>query len=180
MELLTLGAKSALAMMLLVAGGAKLADLASFTATMRMFAPHPVPRPVVGGGALAVALAEVTAGAVSLSAPGARWVNPAIFVLACVFVVVSAVGYAFFRGRSCRCFGALSQRKFDAWGMARAAAIVAVAAVAMIGVRPAAVQIQAAAQVALLAAAILLVVTAFTAARALSMSNRTESRLTTR
>jgi hypothetical protein len=180
MELLTLGAKSALAMMLLIAGGAKLADLAGFTATMRMFAPHPVPRSVVRMGAPAVALTEVAAGAVSLSAPAAWWVNPVILALACVFVVVSAVGYAFFRGRSCRCFGALSQRRFDAWGIARAAAIVAVAAVAMTGVKPAAVQIPAGAQVALLAAAMLLAVTAFTAAKALVVSNRTESRLTTR
>jgi hypothetical protein len=180
MELLILGAKSALAMMLLIAGGAKLADLAGFTATMRMFAPHPVPRPAVQVAAPTVALVEVAAGVTSLAAPAVGWVDPAIFAVACVFVVVSAVGYAFFRGRSCRCFGALSQRKFDAWGIARAAAIAAVAAAAMTGVRPAAVQIQVAGRVGLLAAALLLAVTAFTAAKALGVSNRTESRLTTR
>jgi len=42
-----LAVKSALAMVLLVAGGAKLADLGGFTATVRMFVPWPALRATV-------------------------------------------------------------------------------------------------------------------------------------
>lgn len=178
MDLLILGAKSALAMMLLTAGPAKLADLASFTATVRMFAPGLVSLPVVRAAALAIAVAEAALGVLSVSTPGAPWVNVAILALACAFLAVSAVGYLVFRGRSCRCFGPLSQRKFDAWGIVRAAAIVAVAVIAVTGVRPAAVDIPAAARLALLAIGLLVALTAYTAAKALSVTHRTESRLT--
>jgi hypothetical protein len=173
-----LAAKSALAMMLLVAGGAKLADLGGFAATVRMFVPRPAPRASVRAAAVAVALGEVGLGAASVSFPAARWVNPVILALACVFLAVSAVGYARLRGRSCQCFGALSQRKFDSSGVARAAAIVAAAALAMAGVRPPAVQLTVPARAGLLAAALVVALTAFTAARALATTRRTESRLT--
>jgi hypothetical protein len=178
MDAAILAAKTALAMMLLVAGGAKLADLGGFTATVRMFVPLPAPRASVRAAAVGVAVGEVALGAASLSFPAARWVNPVVLALACVFVAVSAVGYARFRGRACQCFGALSRRTFDAWGVARAAAIVVVAALAMTGVRPSAVQITALARAGLLAAALVVALTAFTAARALAMTKRTESRLT--
>jgi len=173
-----LAVKSALAMMLLVAGGAKLADLGGFTATVRMFVPWPALRATVRVAAAAIAVAEVAVGAASVSFPALRWVNPVVLALACGFAAVSAVGYARFRGRTCQCFGALSRRKFDAWGVARAAAIVAAAALAMTGVRPSAVQITAPARAGLLAAALVVALTAVTAARALAMTNRTESRLT--
>ena len=178
LTLVILAVKSALAMMLLVAGGAKLADLGGFTATVRMFLPRPALRATVRAGSAPVAVGEVALGAASVSFPAASWVNPVILALACVFVAVSGVGYARFRGRACHCFGALSQRKFDAWGVARAAAIVVAAALATAGVRPSAVQITALARAGLLAAALVVALTAFTAARALAMANRTESRLT--
>jgi hypothetical protein len=178
MDLLILGAKSALAMMLLVAGGAKLADLDGFTATARMFVPRPALRTAVRAVAIAIAFGEVALGAASLSVPAAWWVNPVVLALACAFVAVSAAGYARFRGRSCQCFGALSRRKFDAWGVARAAVIVVAAAVAMTGVRPSALAIPVAARAGLLAAALVVALAAFTAARALAVTNRTDSRMT--
>jgi hypothetical protein len=178
MDLIIVGVKSALAMMLLVAGGAKLADLAGFAATVRMFVPRPELGPATRAVAVATALTEVALGAASVAVPAAWWVNPVILALACLFVVVSAAGYARFRGRSCQCFGALSQRKFDGWGAARAAVVAAAAVVALAGVRPAATQLSLVARAGLLAAALLVALTAFTAARALSVTSRTESRLT--
>jgi hypothetical protein len=170
MDVLVLGAKSALAALLLVAGGAKLADLASFAAAVRLFAPRRASWPVLRAAALGIALAELALGAGSLSSPAAGWLNPVVFAVGCAFVAVSGAGYAFHRGRSCRCFGALSQRKFDAAGIARSTIIAAVAAVALAHVPPASVQLAGAARLLLLAAAALVALAACTAARALAMS----------
>jgi hypothetical protein len=76
------------------------------------------------------------------------------------------MGYAFHRGRSCRCFGALSQRKFAAAGILRSAVIAGLAAVALAHVSAAALRLDTTARVLLFAAAGLLAVAAFTAARA--------------
>jgi hypothetical protein len=177
MDAAILGAKAVLAVVLLVAGGAKLADLASFAATMRLFVPW-LPKTITFGCALGIALAEAALGAASLSSPSVRWLNPIIFALACVFTAVSAIGYVLYRGRSCRCFGALSQRKFDASGILRSVAIAAAAAVAMAAVRPESIHVGAAERVSLAAAAVLLGLVALTAAKALGVSRQTESRLT--
>lgn len=178
MDVLILGAKSVVAVMLLIAGGAKLADVAGFAATIRLFLPWQPPRAVVRGLAVSVAAAEFLLGAASLSSPSARWLNPVIFAVTLLFVAIAAVGYAFYRGRSCRCFGALSQRKFDALGVLRGGAIAAVAAVAMSGVPSAAVQVGATERALLAVAAMLLALAALAAARSLGTSHRTESRST--
>jgi hypothetical protein len=175
-----LGAKAALAVMLLVAGGAKLADLASFAAAVRLFTPRLfTPRrlagsasapPVLRAAALSIALGELALGGASLTSPALGWLNPAVLVVGCGFVAVSGYGYAFHRGRSCRCFGALSQRRFDPAGIGRAAAVAVLAAVACGGVSPSAVRLGLADRGLLVAAACLLACIAFTAARALAAS----------
>lgn len=180
MDVLTLGSKSALAVMLLIAGGAKFADLASFAATVRLFVPYRAPWLVIRRSAMGVALVELAVGAASLSWPPASWLNLFVFVLGCAFVVVSVVGYVFHRGRSCLCFGALSQRKFDALGILRAAVILAVAAIAMFGVRPATPQVGVEASAMLAVAAVLIAITAFTAAKALSAARVAHPGLATR
>lgn len=177
MDVLVLGAKSLLAVMLLVAGGAKLADLTGFAGSVRLFIPRRIPGEVREGMALGVALTELLIGAVSLSSPTIRWLNPVVFALGCVFVAVSGLGYAFHRGRSCRCFGALSRRKFDVAGILRSTAIAALAAVAMLNVRPGSIQVGATARILLLAAAALLAAASFTAARALAVSRDAQPRL---
>jgi hypothetical protein len=157
-----LGAKALLAVMLLVAGGAKLAGLEAFAATVLLLAPRrrPLPRALSrrwpAGPALAVlrswapgskagarrvartvALGEIALGGASLAVPAAPWLNLAVLAAAAGFVAVSAAGYAFHRGRSCRCFGALSQRRFDRAGLARSAAVAALAGLATVAVPPA-------------------------------------------
>jgi hypothetical protein len=177
MDVLVLGAKSALAVLLVVAAGAKLADLPGFASAVRLFVPRPAPWPILRAAALGIALAEFALGAASLSSPAAGWLNPVVWAVGCAFIAVSGAGYAFHRGRSCRCFGALSQRRFDAAGIARSILIAAVAAVAMAPVQPSSVRLTATARFLLLAAAALLAFAALTAARVLAMSRETQPRL---
>jgi hypothetical protein len=168
MDALSLGAKGALAVLLLAAGGAKLADLPGFTSAVALFAPAAVPRRMLRAVALAVALAELTLGGASLGTPSWRWVNLAVLVLSCGFVAVSVAGYVAHRGRACKCFGALSQRRFDAAGIVRAALITAVAVIAAGPVPAQSVQLGLAAQLLLLGSAALVAGAACTAARALA------------
>jgi hypothetical protein len=180
MQLIALAAKSALAVMLLAAGGAKLADLDGFAGTVRLFLPGWLPRRIRERAALGVALIELASGGVSLSAPALRPVNLVVFALGCAFVAVSAAGYAFHRGRSCRCFGALSRRKFDLPSIARSGAVAALGAIALTHVSPASTRVGVVVQVLLVLAAALLAAASFTAARALAVSRDAQPRLAPR
>jgi hypothetical protein len=180
-----LGAKALLAVMLLVAGGAKLADLDSFAVSVRLFLPR---RPWAGapaaGGLLtspalarriawAVALTELGLGAASLAVPAIWALNVAVLCAACCFAAVSGVGFAFHRGRSCRCFGALSARRFDLAGLGRSAAVAALAGLATAPAgpgAPAAVDLSPAGHGLLVAGSALVAFVAFTAARSLAAS----------
>jgi hypothetical protein len=165
-DVLILGAKAALASLLIIAGGAKLSDTASFASTVRLFIPVRVAWPLLSAIALAVTLGELATGLASLTFPAVAGLNALVLAIACAFVAVSAAGYAFHRGRPCRCFGALSQRKFDAAGIGRSAVIAGVAAVALAHVGAPALRLGAAEHVLLFAAGGLLAVVAFAAARA--------------
>jgi len=168
MDVLVLGAKTALAVMLVVAGGAKLADLTGFAAVVRLFLPVRALAPVYKYIAAAVAFAEIILGGVSLAFPAATWINVVVLAAACAFVVASVTGFARHRGKSCRCFGALSRRRFDVPGIVRSSLIVALAVVATAGVSPSAVRLGVTAQVLLLVAAMLLLAVSFAAAKALA------------
>jgi hypothetical protein len=176
-----LGAKALLAVMLLVAGGAKLADLDSFAVSVRLFLPRRRTGSPAAGGLLtspasarriawAVALAELALGGASLAVPAIWALNVAVLAAACCFAAVSGIGFAFHRGRSCRCFGALSRRRFDLAGLARAAAVAALAGLATAPAAPAAVILTPAGHGLLLAGSALVAFVAFTAARSLAAS----------
>jgi methylamine utilization protein MauE len=177
-----LGAKALLAVMLLVAGGAKLADLDGFAASVRLFLPrrHRPGAPAAAGLltsqpsarriAGAVALAELGLGGASLAAPASWPLNLAVLATACCFAAVSGIGFAFHRGRSCRCFGALSGRKFDLAGLIRAGAVTVLAGAAAVPVAPAAVALTPAGHGLLLAGSAFIAFVAFTAARSLAAS----------
>ena len=143
MGVVALGCKAALAVLLVAAGGAKLADLPGFAATVRQFWPVrltsrgvPVGRPPGPAGdwarqvAAVIAIAELALGAASLSSPRVRWLNLAALALSVGFVAAAAAGYRWHRGRSCRCFGALSKRGFSLAGVGRACLIALAAALA--------------------------------------------------
>jgi methylamine utilization protein MauE len=170
-----LGAKAVLAVLLIVAGGAKLADLHGFASAVTMLAPRrlAVTRSWPGAAralALGVAAGELVLGGVSLAWPALGGVNLAVLGAGAGFVAVSAAGYAFRRGRSCRCFGALSRRTFDRAGLARAAGIAVVAALAATTApaTAAAVALTPASSGLLGGAAAALAAVAFTAARSLA------------
>jgi hypothetical protein len=168
-DVLPLATKSLLAVMLLIAGSAKLADQASFAVTVRLFVPARVPRIAVRGGASGITVAEFALGAVSLSWPATGWINPVVFALACGFMVISGAGYLFRRGQSCRCFGALSRRKFDAAAVARSAAIAAAAAVTMARVRSSLLGIDGVEHLLLLLGGAVVAFAAFAATRSLAV-----------
>jgi Methylamine utilisation protein MauE len=178
-DVLILSAKTAVACLLIVAGGAKLSDPASFASTVRLFIPFRVAWPLLSAIAVGISLGELAAGLASLTLPAIAALNVLVFTVACAFVAVSAVGYAFHRGRSCRCFGALSQRNFDAAGLLRSVVIAGIAAVALAHVGAPALQLDATARLLLLAAAGLLAVAAFTAARARGPGSEPEPEVVT-
>lgn len=174
MTFLVLAAKAAVAVLLLAAGGAKLADPAGFTAVVAMFWPSRAPRRTLGfvsATAVAVIAAELTVGTVSLCWPAARWANLAVLAMASGFTVVASVGYARFRGRPCRCFGALTRRSFSARSLGQSIVILAVAALAAFGsASQAVVSLGLTGRLLLLAAAALLTLAVATAATALATS----------
>ncbi len=166
MTTLILGAKAGLAVLLLVAGGAKLADLAGFEAAIRQFVPGRG-RQIGSVAATAIAAAELAAGVASLCWPALGFVNLAVLALAIGFVAVAAAGYARRRGQPCRCFGALTRRAFGRRELGQAVVIMAAAALAARPVVPTAMRLAGAAHLLLLCGAALTALAAFTAARAL-------------
>jgi hypothetical protein len=137
---LVLAAKAAVAVLLIASGGAKLADLAGFATAIRLFVPARAPARVLAAAhdaAVAIAAAELLAGAVSLCWPSFAWVNLAVLALSCGFAVVAGFGYARHRGRPCHCFGALTGRGFGLASLLRSAAILTAAAIACVSLRPA-------------------------------------------
>ena len=173
MSALVLAAKAAVAVLLLASGGAKLADLAGFAGTIRLFAPARVPGPVVAGAqyaAVTIAAAELTAGAVSLCWPGLAWVNLVVLALSCGFAIAAGLGFARLKGRPCHCFGAVTKRGFGLSSLLRALAILAAAAVACTPIRPAPqLHFALALHLLLLAGAALMAAVAAAAAKALLM-----------
>jgi hypothetical protein len=168
---LVLAAKAGLAVVLLAAGGAKLADLAGFASAVRMFVPSRAPlvladRAIVG--AAVIAAAELAAGAVSLCWPGLNWANLVVLGLAGGFTAVAAVGYSRHRGRPCRCFGALTRREFSVRSLIQAMLMTCAAVLATRPVQPGELNLGLTAHLLLLAAAGLLAAAAGTAARALT------------
>jgi len=166
--MIALSAKALIAVLLLAAGGAKLADLPGFTAAVALFAPRRTPRQVLRGTALGVAIGEIVAGAASLSSPGIGWLNPVVLGIGCGFVGVSVAGYAWHRDRPCHCFGALSARTFGAAGIGRAVVIAVGAAMAMVPARSSLIQLGPAGRLSLLAGAALVDWAAFSAAAAVA------------
>lgn len=167
MTVLALSCKAAVAVLLLTAGGAKLADLRGFAASAALFLPGGPASLPARTVAVAVAAGEIAAGALSLSSPQAGWVNLAVLAIGCGFLVVSAAGYLRHPGRPCRCFGALSAREFGLAGIGRAALIALAAGLALRPAGRALVQVSLAGRLGLLAGGCLVAAAAWSAAAAL-------------
>ena len=110
MYVIPLAAKLALALTLIAAGSAKLADTRGFASTVRLFVPPglvpatrtvPVTRAVAG----VMAAGELAVGCASLAVPRAGCLNWVVLGLATLFIVISAVGYARYSGHVGRTSG---------------------------------------------------------------------------
>jgi hypothetical protein len=169
-EVAVLGCKASIAVMLIAAGGAKLADLPGFAVTARLFVPSRLRASQLPARlALAIAGGEIVAGVASMALPAIGWLNLAVLAICCCFLAVWTTGYVRHRGRACRCFGALSHRGFTAAGIARAACLVAAAAVATSTVPAVAIRLSPATTLGLLACGVLLAAATFSAAAAASV-----------
>ena len=132
---------------------------------VRLFLPGTAAPRLASIAAAGIAAGEIAAGAASLSSPRASWLNLVVLAICGGFVAVSAAGYRWHRGRSCRCFGALSRRRFNLAGIGRSVLIALAAAVAVAPVRAAAIQLGPAERIGLLAGALLVALAAFSARR---------------
>jgi hypothetical protein len=164
MVVTVLAVKAAIAVLLVSAGGAKLADLAGFTSAVRLLAPGFIPQPAVRALAGGIASGEVAVGAASLTSPALGWLNLVVLAVCCGFAAVSAAGYIWHREQACRCFGALSKRTFNAAGLYRAVLLAACAVVATVHVRPSLIQLGPLARLALLGGCLLVAASAARAA----------------
>jgi hypothetical protein len=111
--------KVALAVMLVVAGITKLADLAEFQASLWLLLPRWLRRAPAPPFAVGIAGVEIVVGGLSLTRPGWEVPDLAVLALCAVFVLVSAAGSLRHRGRRCRCFGALADHRFGPWSIVR-------------------------------------------------------------
>jgi hypothetical protein len=176
MNFLVLAAKSGLALMLIVAGSAKLAGVSSFAASVKLFVPvHGSPR-AMERIAIGIATFELILGSASLAFPSVGAINLVVLATACGFLTVSSIGYVRHRGKSCLCFGQLSNRVFDAVGVMRSVVIVGLAAgVALIDVSRSAIQLTTAGHLLLLGGTVVVAVATYTAARGVAMTNEAGS-----
>jgi hypothetical protein len=175
MDVLVLAAKSGLALMLVVAGGAKLAGVSNFAATVRLFMPVQGSDRVMEGIAIGVATFEMMLGSVSLAFPSITVINLVVLATGCAFLTVSSIGYIRHRGKSCLCFGQLSNRVFDAVGVMRSLVIVGLAAsVAVIAVGRSAIQLATVDHVLLLGGVGVVALATYTAAKGSAVTSGAE------
>lgn len=127
MSAVPLAVKAFLALVLLLAGAAKLADRHGVASTVRLFLPTATPGRLVVAIATASALVEVGTGGASLVFPGARAVDVVVLGLTCAFVATSVLGHALHPGATCNCFGQLSTRTFGVAGIVRSVALAVLA-----------------------------------------------------
>ena len=123
MTIMGLTAKCILSAILLTAGGAKAADASGFAATVRSFVEN-APQRCVSAIATAIVVVELLFGLSSLIFPAQLWLGAGVLATTCCFLIASLYGYARYPGQSCRCFGQLSSKKFDAPGILRSAVLV--------------------------------------------------------
>jgi hypothetical protein len=174
-DALVLATKSGLALMLVVAGSAKLAGVSSFAATVKLFIPIQGSPRMMERIAVGIVTFELFLGGASLAFPSVAAINLLVLATGCAFLSVSSLGYVRHRGKSCLCFGQLSNRVFDAAGVMRSLVILGLAAgVVAIAVSRSSIQLATGDHVLLLGGAAVVAVATYTAARGAAMTNEAE------
>lgn len=130
-DVIMLSARALLAVVLVAAGAAKLADLRAFAGTLQRL-NLPGRRRRFAAASL-VAGAELGLGTLSLAAVWPRVIDAVVLGVMIAFVVVTTVSVIRRTDVRCRCFGALSDSRFDAHALARALFLCALAAAIVAG-----------------------------------------------
>jgi hypothetical protein len=125
LELPVLVLRGLLALMLLAAGAAKLADLGGFAATLASLGLR---QRWASSAALGVATAELGVAAVSLTGMWPATTDAAVLGLTLAFTLVAVFGAARRPEVRCRCFGALTSARFGIRTLLRNTLLTAAAA----------------------------------------------------
>ncbi len=119
LQVIMLFMRASLAVVLVAAGAAKLADTRSFAVTL-MGLGVPVRRQLfLRGFAIIVPLTELALGLAIISGLWPTIVNGAVFALMCGFSLVVIIALRRKLNVACRCFGALSDSQFSRIGLLR-------------------------------------------------------------
>lgn len=127
MEVTAFVLRGTLALTLLGAGGAKLADLPALAEMLATLVGAPRRSRLLRPSAVGVSLLELALGLALLSGLAVAAVDASVCTVAAAFTVVVAVGLRRAPGARCRCFGSLSHGRFDSGGLYRAAAVLGAA-----------------------------------------------------
>jgi uncharacterized membrane protein YphA (DoxX/SURF4 family) len=132
-EPLVAAVQATVGLVLLGAGGAKLADLSGFAVTLgRLGLPQRWGEPAARG----VAAAEVSLGALSLANVAPRIVSVVVFAFTLGFVAVTAYAARWRPQLRCRCFGALAETRFGPVSVLRSVLLAAAGGLVVAGVTP--------------------------------------------
>ncbi len=121
--------RTSLAVMLVAAGAAKLADTRSFALTLLGLGMPARQRLLTQAVACAVPLLEVGLGLAIVSGLWPLLVNGAVLVLMCCFSAVVLIALHRKLNVACRCFGTLSDSQFSNKGLAHSLLLTILAAV---------------------------------------------------
>jgi hypothetical protein len=132
--LIVLAARDALGLALLLAGGAKLADITAFRATLVALGLGRM-RPERASRILAVILPtwEIGLGAATLAGLSAQHADIAVWATFTTFFLVVAFAARRRPGLSCRCFGAFGASVFDRKAVRRSGGLMGVATLTLFG-----------------------------------------------
>ena len=122
--------QAGVALVVLSAGSAKLADVRGFATTVSTLG---VPRAWSARTARGVALAEIGVGALALAGIAGRVVGVLLLALTVGFVAVTIFALRWRPQARCRCFGALSESRFGPISLVRSVLLAAAAAVVVVG-----------------------------------------------
>lgn len=111
--------RAILAVLLVAAGAAKLADTRSFTATLLALGVPTQPENIVRSIAFAIPLIEAIVGLASISGFWQPVVNGAVLLLMAGFMLIVIIALRKAPYATCRCFGALSDSQFSVRGLVR-------------------------------------------------------------
>jgi uncharacterized membrane protein YphA (DoxX/SURF4 family) len=111
--------RALLAVLLITAGAAKLADIRGFTTTLQALGVSVHSENVLRSTAFSIALIEVVVGLASIAGFLQSVINGLVLLLVVGFMLIVIFALRKAPYITCRCFGALSDSQFSAWSLVR-------------------------------------------------------------